>query len=160
MSRSVIVVGVDGSRSGLRAMTWAAQEALRRGSALELVTTWGLDQSELGPSQAGAAEAEHLEHAAEALQQEAVDAVLAGMDPRPEVARVVTQSSPVDALITASRTADLIVVGTHGRGPVRTFLFGSVAQALLRHSHCPVVVIPPSMIDGTSPDAEEAEEAG
>ena len=63
------------------------------------------------------------------------------------MAHVVVQASAADALVAASKDADLVVVGTHGRGPVRTFLFGSVAQTLLKQSHCPVVVIPPSLID-------------
>ncbi|MFZ0160611.1 MAG: universal stress protein [Kineosporiaceae bacterium] len=153
MTRSVIAVGVDDSESSHQALAWAAREALRRGSTLELVTTWGLDHAALGPTHSGPAEGHNLEHEAEQVQQRAVAAVLDGMDPRPEVAMVVTQASPADALITASADADLVVVGTHGRGAVRTFLFGSVSQALIKSSHCPVVVLPPAAIDGEADEA-------
>ncbi|MET0795269.1 MAG: universal stress protein, partial [Polyangiaceae bacterium] len=38
--------------------------------------------------------------------------------------------------------ADLIVIGTHNRKGVERFLLGSVAEATVRHAHCPVLVIP------------------
>ena len=88
-----------------------------------------------------------------------LDAVLAGMDPAPEVAHVVVQASAADALLAASAEADLIVVGTHARGAVRTFLFGSVSQTLIKSSRCPVVVIPPSATDGAAADELDAGDA-
>jgi nucleotide-binding universal stress UspA family protein len=41
--------------------------------------------------------------------------------------------------------ADLVVVGTHGRGPVKRFLVGSVASGVSRRSPCPVLLVPPAM---------------
>jgi nucleotide-binding universal stress UspA family protein len=38
--------------------------------------------------------------------------------------------------------ADLMVVGTHGHGPVRRFLLGSVAERLIRMARCPVLAVP------------------
>lgn len=40
--------------------------------------------------------------------------------------------------------ADMIVVGSHGRGGVTRLLLGSVAEAVLRDAHCPVLVVRPS----------------
>lgn len=148
MTRSVIAVGVDDSESSLQALTWAAQEAMRRTSTLELITTWGLEHSTLGPAHSGLKEGQSLEQHAREMQDAALEKAFAGLAQRPEVAHVVVQASAADALVAASKDADLVVVGTHGRGPVRTFLFGSVAQTLLKQSHCPVVVIPPSLVDG------------
>jgi len=36
---------------------------------------------------------------------------------------------------------DMLVVGTHGRGPVGRFLLGSIAEAVLRHAPCPLLVV-------------------
>jgi len=155
MPGSVIAVGVDDSEASHKALAWAAQEAVRRGSTLELVTTWTLDHSPIGPNHTGPKEGESLEQAAHAMQKRAVEAVLAGMDPQPQLSYAVTHSTAADALVAVSKTSDMIVVGTHGRGPVRTFLFGSVAQTLLKQSECPVVVIPPFMVDGVAEDGVE-----
>jgi nucleotide-binding universal stress UspA family protein len=47
------------------------------------------------------------------------------------------------AAAAADVEADLIVVGTHGRGPAATAVLGSVAKALLHEAHCPVLVVTP-----------------
>jgi nucleotide-binding universal stress UspA family protein len=48
---------------------------------------------------------------------------------------------PAHVLLSTSADAGLIVVGTRGRGPVTGLIFGSVGQRLLRHAHCPVLVV-------------------
>jgi nucleotide-binding universal stress UspA family protein len=144
MSGSVIVVGIDESESSRRALAWAAAEAGRRGSSLELVTTWGLDHADLGPN-AGPVQGEALQHSAEAIQQAAVDQALKDASPDLVVERSIIQGHPADALVAASDHADLVVVGSHGRGALGTFLFGSVSRTLIKRSHCPVVVLPPAM---------------
>jgi len=139
--KSIIAVGVDAGDSSQRALVWAAKEALRRGSTLQLVTAWNWESMEGAPL--AAADPYSMEEAARAAQDAAVAAVLTPMDPRPAYATLVVQSTAAEALVEASRTADLVVVGTHGRGPVRSFLLGSVSQSVIRHSSCPVVVLPP-----------------
>ena len=53
------------------------------------------------------------------------------------------EGKPATKVIDAARNwpADLIVMGTHGRNAVANVLLGSVAQAVLRHAPCPVMVI-------------------
>ena len=41
--------------------------------------------------------------------------------------------------------ADVIVVGTHGHGPIASAVLGSVAKGLLHHAHCPVLAVPPGV---------------
>jgi len=148
--KSIIAVGVDAGDSSQRALAWAAVEALRRGSTLQLVTAWNWESMEGAPL--AAADPYSMEEAARAAQDGAVAAILTPMDPRPAYASLVVQSTAAEALVEASRSADLVVVGTHGRGPVRSFLLGSVSQSVIRHSSCPVVVLPPLDAAHTHPN--------
>jgi nucleotide-binding universal stress UspA family protein len=140
-STSVIAVGVDESESSRRALRWAAQEALRRGTGLEVVTAWSWDAIE-GASLAEMAP-NTMQNLAEQTQNQAIEEVLEAMSPRPEITRRVVQASATQALAEASQHADLVVVGTHGRGPVRSFLLGSVSLSVIKNAACPVVVMPP-----------------
>jgi len=47
---------------------------------------------------------------------------------------------------------DVIVVGTHGRGPVSRLLMGSVAEHVVRHAPCPVLVVRPNEHEFVVPD--------
>jgi nucleotide-binding universal stress UspA family protein len=138
----VIAVGVDDSESSRRALRWAADEALRRGAALEVVTAWTSDGAEDGPP--AAVDPTSRTALAEQIQLRAIAEVIDGMDPRPEVTRHIVRASATQALADASLHADLVVVGTHGRGPVRSFLLGSVSLSVIKHAACPVVVMPPA----------------
>lgn len=140
-ARSTIVVGVDESDGSRRALRWAAAEAARRGARLHVITAWTWDAMEGAPLAMVDHEAMH--GIAEQTQAEVVREVLSVGPEPPEVVREVVQSTAAEALVEASRDAELIVVGTHGRGPVRSFLLGSVSQSVIRHAGCPVVVMPP-----------------
>lgn len=56
--------------------------------------------------------------------------------------------------------ADLMVVGSHGHGPVRRFLLGSVADRLVRTARCPVLVVPHDSLRGKQADEPIAVAAG
>jgi len=57
---------------------------------------------------------------------------------------VVEDRNPAQALVELSADADLLVVGSRGRGGFTSLLLGSVGHAAVLHATCPVVVIPPS----------------
>jgi nucleotide-binding universal stress UspA family protein len=60
-----------------------------------------------------------------------------------EVERVVIDDRhPAEALVQASNDADLLVVGSRGRGGFKQMLLGSVSHAVVLHAACPVVVVP------------------
>ena len=134
-----IVVGVDGSEHGRRALLWAHHEAGLRGDQLTAVLAWGLfDQlhadggapfdPDYGPADAAAA----------------LDATIAdtlGADAAPEVRKEVVCDLPARALLDAARDADLLAVGPRGRGELRELMLGSVSQACLHHAGCPVAIV-------------------
>lgn len=154
---SLVVVGVDDTASSRRALAWAAQEAVRRGATLQVVTAWTWDAAEGAPL--AAVDPQTLMELAEQTQTAAVEEVLGGLDVVPVVAREVVRSTAADALVEASRHADLVVVGTHGRGPVRAALLGSVSQSVIKHAECPVVVMPPVHEHLDRPEAVEVAHA-
>ena len=53
-----------------------------------------------------------------------------------------TPATPTPALFAASARASLLVVGSRGHGGVTGMLRGSVSQHVVRHSQCPVAVVP------------------
>ena len=92
-----------------------------------------------------------------AAEYAALDELLAGWRekyPDVEVTTEVVADNPSRILAKASRNAQLVVVGSRGRGGFRGLLLGSVSQQLLHHSHCPVAVIreiPPATVGQAEP---------
>ncbi|MFH9858915.1 universal stress protein [Streptomyces sp. NPDC017202] len=139
-----VVVGVDGSAAGRRAVDFAFAEAeLRKVPlvALHAWTTWNAplpapqDASEpyANPPGALAAEEERLLSEALAGFRERYPGVV--------VDHEVVHGGAREALIEASRSAQLVVAAARGRGGFTGLLLGSVSQALLHHAHCPVAVV-------------------
>jgi nucleotide-binding universal stress UspA family protein len=138
-----IVVGVDGSENASVALRWALQESALRGDTLEVVAAWHYPYaSDVGYGFAPAVDPTALENAAaEGLEQALRDAC-PDKDIRSRVERVVVQGSAANNLIEAAKGADLLVVGTRGRGGFRGLLLGSVSTQCVHHAPCPVAVIP------------------
>ncbi|MCP2257793.1 Nucleotide-binding universal stress protein, UspA family [Streptoalloteichus tenebrarius] len=134
-----IVVGVDGSDAGQRALRWAVEEALVRGCAVRVVTAWvpePLTEFAFASTRDVPGELE------EDLRRE-VDELLAEL-PEPPVVRIsVAQGPPAAVLLDAATDADLLVVGAHRGGLLREITLGSVSTTCVRHARCPVVVLPP-----------------
>jgi nucleotide-binding universal stress UspA family protein len=139
--KGVIAVGLDETPSSRKAMIWAAREAARRGATLQVITAWSWDAMEGAPL--AAIDPEAMREAAAMVQKQALEIVTPHLEDHPVIATEIVQTTPAEALIEASKHADLVVVGSHGRGPVRAMLQGSVSQSVVRHAVCPVVVMPP-----------------
>jgi len=139
-TRHLIVVGVDGSDGGRRALDWAIREADARGSAVQAVTAWSWDGLEYGPVTA-ANPAEARERATHLLGAE-IRALAARHGSHVPVAGEVVEGSPGETLARAGRAADLLVLGSHGHSRVRRTVLGSVSEECIRKATCPVVVIP------------------
>jgi nucleotide-binding universal stress UspA family protein len=144
LQAGTIAVGVDGSMSSERALAFAIDQAAAERRPLTLVHAVGalerlwLDQNghdnRIG---AGAAET-----GSQRLLADARDKV-ARKDPRLDVHELLRVADPRDVLLDVARDASLLVVGSRGRGPVRSRLLGSVGVAVTRQATCPVVVVRP-----------------
>jgi nucleotide-binding universal stress UspA family protein len=162
-----IVVGVDDSPGSRKALAWALSEARQRGAPLTVVHVnkpgelnaplyFPSEHTEPGPfpgttEEPSAAELTSVLEAQEVLRQAAaaragklIDGLLgavgtAGVEVQ---STVVEDRHPADALVELSTEADLVVVGSRGRGGFRGLLLGSVTHALVLHATCPVVVVP------------------
>ena len=147
----IIVVGVDGSGNSRAALDWALNEARLRGSSVRAVHAWDDSRRRHRRGALGAgptaelrgSECEEIDqHARDALDRE-VEEALARVGVVIDVERLVVEGSAADAVIDASADAELAVVGSRGRGALKTLLLGSVSQHVLHHAACPVVVVPP-----------------
>lgn len=135
-----VVVGIDGSELSLRALDFALDEAAARGIPLEAVYVppryegWAYFDGGISSEVIREFE-EHDAH----VRDQALDRLAA----RPEVTgRVrVPVGMPAHELVRASEAASLVVVGSRGAGGFSGMLLGSVANAVLYRSHCPVAVI-------------------
>lgn len=142
-STGPVAVGVDGSKASYAALRAAADEASCRGSRLLMVHAW----QDLNPTGYGIYLpppdlARELQAGAEQLAAQMVDEI--GADyPDLEVDMRVIQAHPASALLQAAQTAQLVVVGAHGRGHFLGMRQGSVTAALVHGAACPVMVVPP-----------------
>lgn len=119
-----IAVGVDGSPGAETALQAAVDTAVAGHCPLTIV---------------------HAVDAAASTQSVLTDARDAAERRAPEldIHLVVRVAHPRDVLVAVSETASMVVVGSRGRGPVLSRLLGSVSLAVIRHAHCPVLIIRP-----------------
>lgn len=140
ISTGTVVVGIDGSTAAMGAAKWAAGVALRFGAPLELINGMpggGRLLTDAASAIRAAALVEHRDHAVATLKsaEEELRAEFGGL-------RLDTLQSdePVDELlISRSRSARLVVLGSELVSPAAALLVGSTTLAVTAHSACPVV---------------------
>ncbi|MFD1661729.1 universal stress protein [Streptomyces caeni] len=139
-----ILLGADGSRAGRPAVDFAFAEASLRGTPLIAFHAWN-PRTERALS--GPADPRALVCAEERLRDEATRQLAEALSGKQEqypdvpVHRRLVKAGPRPALIEASGSAQLLVVGARGRGGFPGMLLGSVSQALRRHAQWPVTVV-------------------
>jgi nucleotide-binding universal stress UspA family protein len=143
-----IVVGVDGSDASHDALRWAAEEAQLRSTALVALHAWSFVPAQpIGDpgmlavpagDLAGQLNAEN-DAAQIGLDQAVEDALGGGSDV--ELERRLVEGDAGEALVAASKDAELVVVGSHGRSGFKAALLGSVSRHVVDHAACPVVVV-------------------
>ena len=134
-----VLVGIDGSRASERATAIAYDEASRRGVELTALHTWNdVEVLELPGVDWAAVKGEGERSLAEGLAgwQECY--------PDVKVHRLIVRDWPARQLIEQSQSAQLVVVGSHGRGGLTGALLGSVSNAVVHAVHTPVIVARPS----------------
>jgi nucleotide-binding universal stress UspA family protein len=137
-----IVVGVDGSESGDRALRWAAAEARRRNVTLNVLHAQPL------PTHFAMSAVPDIDHERELVAsegQKVIDRVLehAG-DALDELdVRTHPQVGPIaDAMASFAGSEHLIVVGARGHSYVVGLMLGSTSHQILHHAKAPVVIVP------------------
>jgi len=136
-----IAVGIDGSPAADAALGFAFDQAAGRGARLIAVHTWnpatgeGLFPPGLLMVDWDAIAVEERRSLAERL------APWQEKYPDVPVTTVVTRETPARSLLDQAATAQLVVVGSRGRGGFSGLLLGSTSQALLHHAPCPVAVV-------------------
>ena len=141
-----VVVGDDGSEQAAAAVAYAIEQARARRVTLHLVCAW---QSPVYSPYAAAFDT-LTQEGYEYLTRAAAERAAAWRESDPDVRTTDTQvhGHPVNALIEAGRAADLVVVGSRGRGGFASALLGSVGHAVLHRLTCPVAVVRPRPGDG------------
>ncbi|MGH3926382.1 MAG: universal stress protein [Pseudonocardiaceae bacterium] len=163
-SIDLVVTGYDGSDEAAVAVRWAAKVAQQSASALRVVWAWRMrdvwDEALAARHNVEIPPITELEDFARRYLTQTVDRLVAGtvrdidihLDRGPDAAHI---------LLRAAADADMLVVGSGGRGRVATALVGSVSARCIREATCPVLVIPHQMVsalpDRVDPYAAQAE---
>jgi nucleotide-binding universal stress UspA family protein len=134
-----ILLATDGSPASEGASDEAIDLAIQVGARLLVVSVLGASSKPAGTSVDAAGPADSRDSLTNKAQALAQRAKAAGCD----ATFLVWDGDPGEAIVAAadSENADLIVVGSHGRSGVSRFLIGSVSDFVVRHAHCPVMVV-------------------
>ncbi|GLY08714.1 universal stress protein [Actinoplanes sp. NBRC 101535] len=170
MINPAIVVAVDGTEPSLAAARWAAREARDSDRPLRILYVldwdWAPGRSDYsgqrfdGPTHYSLADkrfdtvrrmADDITGRAAAEAREVAPGITVDTD--------VIIGNPAGQLVVSSEQADLMVLGSRGRGGFASLALGSVSQRVAAHAHCPVAVIRGRADAGTGPVAAGIDDA-
>ena len=137
-----MVVGVDGTYASFEALRWAVAEARAHDATLDVVHAWApptLSTLAVGGLPTREVEIEVVTRF-EMLHRSLSFIDTGGL--RHAVTPRLVCGPPASALADHATDADLLVVGTHGRGPLASAVLGSVSRRLAHRPPCPVVIVP------------------
>jgi nucleotide-binding universal stress UspA family protein len=133
---NAIVVGVDGSAQSVTALRWAQTLSRLLNARIRAVTCWQF-QIAVGTF------TPLLWNPEEEAQSVCAAAVAEAFDGATPVGleMVASQGSPAKVLVEESKTAQMVIVGSRGRGGFEGLLLGAVSAAVAEHAKCPVLVV-------------------
>jgi nucleotide-binding universal stress UspA family protein len=149
LQHGIVVVGDDGSEHSDAAIEYAVEQARARGVPLRVVFAW---QAPVVSPYTAAYNA-LLEEVYEQQGRLAAERVTPWREKNPDV-QIVDQQAPghpVNVLVQAGDTADLLVMGSHGRGGLASAVLGSVSHAVLHRQTCPIAVVRPRAASRPAP---------
>ena len=124
------MVGVDGSEPAQRALAYALDEGRLRDWDVEVVHAWTFPAMGLSPSDPTPGE--------DILDRALAAADVSGV----RVTRRMVLEDSAPALLDSAESADLLVLGTRGRGGFAGLLMGSTSQHCTHHPPCPIAIVP------------------
>jgi len=135
-----VILGVDGSLAGLRALRVAVAQARHHSAVLHAVRVWNFEFASAGYPAEWAREVE--QEAFGVVTQAFEDAM--GGEPEDVDVMLVTKNGPPGRTLTeyAHRDSDLLVVGSSRRCRLRHLVSKSVSHYCMNHATCPVLVVP------------------
>lgn len=136
-----VLVGIDGSPAGHRALQWAVHAAQQRNAPLRVVSVfqWPISVHTIQPA-ATLPDAPSIQQLARERFAERLQAII-GEHPDLRVSGEFMEGSPAETLIAASRHSSLTVLGQRGLGAFSGMLLGSVSAQVSAHASGPVVVV-------------------
>lgn len=145
-----VVVGVDGSPHSQAALHAAVQEARRLGARLEVLHAW---TAPIVMAPMGAVPPwPRMVH--RDLADEVLEHAVADLPDDVEVVPCAVEGHAASALVEASTGADLLVVGSRGRGGFAGLVLGSTSHQAAAHARCPVLVLPARAGHASDDDAD------
>jgi len=135
-SHETVVVGVDGSDAGIRAVRWAGAYARATGHPVHLVAAWHWPTSMGVPRNLGGRDPH--DDASVALAKASAELGL----PSDQVTTETVDGRASTVLVKQVKENDLLIVGSRGHSAVTGTLLGSVSMHCVHHAPCPVVVVP------------------
>lgn len=135
-----IVVGVDGSDASRSAVEWAVREARLRGVEVDAVHAWSYPA--YGYNSPFATPPMIAPDELQADAKRILDQVCESVDANDVVVnRIVVEGPAARSLLDTAKGADLLVLGSRGRGGFVGLLLGSVSQHCAHHAECPMVIV-------------------
>jgi nucleotide-binding universal stress UspA family protein len=130
-----IVVGVDGSAHGNAALNWAVAESQVHHGEIFAVFAWQIPLIGIP----GAFDRDRMEE----FYRDFIEETVASVVPAPPIpiTTLLAEGDVSASLIEAARDADMLVLGSRGRGGFAGLKLGSVSQECAQYATCPVVIV-------------------